>query len=220
MFAAIPIILASVAAASNFFTSPVANTTVNAGEVLKLRWIDITGDNATLFLKNGDASDLKNVTTIVENTPNNGAIDWTVPSDLTTGSYAIEIDANGEINYSTFFTIVGKNITSSSSSQVNSTTSSPSTSSYFNSTYFNSTSTQVPRTNVSSISSTPVRNASVTSSGSSFHSSKISTRASSTSASRTGNSTTASGHANGAPRSNGYSAIALFFTIVAAFFLL
>lgn len=98
------------AIAANSFTAPLNNTVVEAGSNFVVRWQDTDGvDQINLLLRQGDPNNLNTVLTIASGISNRGAVQWSVPSTIPSGSdYAIEIQDTSDVknvNYSPFFTI-------------------------------------------------------------------------------------------------------------------
>ncbi|KAF5107709.1 hypothetical protein DV453_002862 [Geotrichum candidum] len=118
--------------AVNSFTTPIGNETLTAGETFIIRWNNTNGgDTVDLFLKKGNASNLETALTISTGLKNVGAVRWFLPEDLYTGSdYALQItnkDDTNDINYSPFFTIVGKDPVTTTSTTSSSSTKKTST---------------------------------------------------------------------------------------------
>jgi len=102
---------------------------MKAGQDFEITWANATG-SVTITLKNGPATDLKDVNVIT------GGVDgtaekytWSVPADLPADTYALEIDdLSGVPNYSIQFQLIGGvTTTSSSASSTSSSASSTST---------------------------------------------------------------------------------------------
>ncbi|KAF5096649.1 hypothetical protein D0Z00_002707 [Geotrichum galactomycetum] len=113
--------------AINSFTTPIGNETLTAGETFIIRWNNTNGgDTVDLLLKKGNASNLETALTISTGLKNVGAVRWFLPEELYTGSdYALQItnkDDTNDINYSPFFTIIGKDPVTTTSSSSSSTT--------------------------------------------------------------------------------------------------
>lgn len=109
------------ALALNSFTTPIGNETLYAGETFIIRWNNTDGGaTVDLFLKKGNSSNLEDALTISTGLENAGAVRWFLPEDIVTGTdYALEIvnkDNGNDINYSPYFTIIGQNVTSTTSS--------------------------------------------------------------------------------------------------------
>lgn len=107
--------------ATNAFSAPSGNETLYAGETFIVRWVDTNGgETIDLLLKKGDADNLQTALTIATDLQNQGAVRWFLPADLETGSdYALQAtnkNNDTDVSYSPFFTIVGRNSTSSSAS--------------------------------------------------------------------------------------------------------
>lgn len=233
--------------AVNSFTTPIGNETLTAGETFIIRWNNTNGgDTVDLFLKKGNASNLETALTISTGLKNVGAVRWFLPEDLYTGTdYALQItnkDDTNDINYSPFFTIVGKDpvtttsTTSSSSTKKTSTKHSTTTSAEASTTEASSTeasSTEASSTAEASASAAPNSTVSSTlAASSSFVNSTASatgTRSSAASGSATRSATgsaaaSGSGSATGsaaasgtttAAGSNGASALSLNNAVVA-----
>lgn len=233
--------------AVNSFTTPIGNETLTAGETFIIRWNNTNGgDTVDLFLKKGNASNLETALTISTGLKNVGAVRWFLPEDLYTGTdYALRItnkDDTNDINYSPFFTIVGKDpvtttsTTSSSSTKKTSTKHSTTTSAEASTTEASSTeasSTEASSTAEASASAAPNSTVSSTlAASSSFVNSTASatgTRSSAASGSATRSATgsaaaSGSGSATGsaaasgtttAAGSNGASALSLNNAVVA-----
>ncbi|KAF5092791.1 hypothetical protein D0Z03_002695 [Geotrichum reessii] len=158
--------------AINSFTTPIGNETLHAGDTFIIRWNNTNGgDTVDLLLKKGNASNLETALTISTGLKNVGAVRWFLPEDLYTGSdYALQItnkDNANDINYSPFFTIIGKDpvtttSTTSSSSTKKSSTKTSSTSTEA-STTADSTTTDSAETTTDSAETTTAANSTIAS---------------------------------------------------------
>lgn len=93
-------------ASGNILTSPSRDTTIHAGQTMKITWSHPEGETIDLTLMNGDPSNLKTIRTIALNADNQGQLSWNIGSDVVPGEYAVRIATkNGDANYSPFFRI-------------------------------------------------------------------------------------------------------------------
>lgn len=221
--------------AVNSFTTPIGNETLTAGDTFIIRWNNTNGgDTVDLLLKKGNASNLETALTISTGLKNVGAVRWFLPEDLFTGSdYALQItnkDNTNDINYSPFFTIIGKDpvtttSTTSSSTKTSTKHSTTSTSSEASTTEAASTTDEAttsaaPNSTISStlvatssfVNSTVI--ASSTGSKSSAASGSASTHASSSARASSTGSAAASGTTTAAG-TNGASVLSLNNAVVA-----
>lgn len=229
--------------AVNSFTAPLSNETLYAGETYIIRWNSTDGgDTVQILLKEGNSTDLQTALVISSNLTNVGAVRWFLPDDIATGTdYALEITDNDDtdlINYSPYFTIIGTNVTTTSSSSTShsstttkkSSTSTKAASSAVSTTESTNSTSSAPVTTSAPASSTFANSTSseITSTGYSNSSSaasttvKTSTKAkTSTSASSTStesSSSTSSSGSNGAALVS-YSSLMLAGGIAGAIFM-
>jgi hypothetical protein len=218
--------------ALNSFTTPIGNETLTAGDTFIIRWNNTNGgDTVDLLLKKGNASNLETALTISTGLKNVGAVRWFLPQDLYTGSdYALQIinkDNADDINYSPFFTIIGKDpvtttsTTSSatkSSTKQSTTTSSEASSVEASTTEASSTgeATAAPNSTVSStlVATSSFTNSTVVASSTGSKSSAASGSSHATSSASASRTAAASGTTTAAG-SNGASALSLNNAVVA-----
>ncbi|KAG7293066.1 hypothetical protein NEMBOFW57_003112 [Staphylotrichum longicolle] len=94
---------------------------VVAGEAFTIRWTDAEG-GVSIRLKSGPANSLQTVQEIASG-QSGESLTWTVPTNLDTAQYAIEIeDGSGSINYSVQFSISGDMDSQTTGSPVKPTT--------------------------------------------------------------------------------------------------
>ncbi|KAK6542506.1 hypothetical protein TWF694_006458 [Orbilia ellipsospora] len=102
---------------SNAITAPISGDLISAGKPFTIKWTNVEGSAVTLNLIDGPSNQLKPISQIVANAPNNGAYTWNVPDDLpTSATYAIRISYSNkpdEWNYSDRFTFENQNVVAS-----------------------------------------------------------------------------------------------------------
>ncbi|KAF3169134.1 hypothetical protein TWF106_001455 [Orbilia oligospora] len=94
----------------NFITAPPVGAVINAGDKVDIEWQNPRGDQVTITIMDGAASDLKQVRTVVTGAPNNGKYTWEVPENIPrSGTYSIRISYDNDpdhYNYSDRFTVL------------------------------------------------------------------------------------------------------------------
>ena len=95
------------ASAVNVITSVTATTDLTPGQPFTITWTPDSSSTISLILRQGDASALGTVGSIVNNIPNTGSYTWYPQNTLPGGTdYAFEIvGSDGTSNYSHFFGI-------------------------------------------------------------------------------------------------------------------
>ncbi|KAF3159151.1 hypothetical protein TWF225_007576 [Orbilia oligospora] len=115
----------------NFITNPAVGAVLNAGDTIDIEWQNLRGDQVTIAIMDGAASDLKQVRTVVTGAPNNGKYTWEVPANIPrSGTYSIRISYDNDpdhYNYSDRFTVLS-NVTADPVSS-SATTAAPATTS-------------------------------------------------------------------------------------------
>ncbi|KAF3078357.1 hypothetical protein TWF569_008540 [Orbilia oligospora] len=115
----------------NFITNPAVGAVINAGDKIDIEWQNLRGDQVTIAIMDGAASDLKQVRTVVTGAPNNGKYTWEVPANIPrSGTYSIRISYDNDpdhYNYSDRFTVLS-NVTADPVSS-SATTAAPATTS-------------------------------------------------------------------------------------------
>lgn len=136
----------SVSAATNAFTNPVTNITIDTGSNLNITWSNASGSSVGISLLSGEVNAMKSVATVGNNIPNQGEYVWSLPSDIKSGQYALEITSeDGSENFSSIFTIINPD-SGASTNSTNSTTSASTSSATAIAANGTSTTSSLPRT--------------------------------------------------------------------------
>ncbi|KAK6504163.1 hypothetical protein TWF506_002371 [Arthrobotrys conoides] len=120
----------------NYIIRPPVGSVFNAGDQVEIEWQNPVGEQVTIAIMDGAASDLKQVRTAGTNIKNTGKYTWTVPKDIPrSGTYSIRISYDNEpdnFNYSDRFTVLSDvtadPVSSSSVTSAPATTSAPTSS--------------------------------------------------------------------------------------------
>ncbi|KAJ5204128.1 uncharacterized protein N7498_005007 [Penicillium cinerascens] len=200
--------LAAVVAANstaNPFQNPPGGYTFTVGQATTLVWRPTTPGTVSLRLQHGELTTSTDGTAIASGIPNDGSYTWTVPSDVSSEAYTIEIisdeDAD-DYNFLPRFVIAGATAAATTSSAAPTTTSATPTTTSVSTTSTPSTSSTSSTSSSASSTSSSAATTMTTMTTTTSSSSAVSTSTGSTSTSKSSSTASASSSQASVPSTN------------------